>query len=1241
MLATFGLACMVALPAVAGPPATPVAQAPELPWLQDAHAAAEHSGPGRWVRELDRRRELLRRHRGADPAAVLALLALVPHLHAELEDGQLERFVREVADDKRRHPLVRSFAAYQQASLREASGDRKGARVLLDQQGYLSSWLIAGPFDNSSRRGEKTAYAPEVEPFSSEQVFVGKLAGEPLSWRSVDYESIPRSGYVSFDELLHPNEHATGYATSWVRVNADTPAALHLGTTGVHEVWVNGRSVGQGDAARRISHPLQETHPIALEAGWNRILIKVSAIDRLWGFHARVSTPAGAPIAGLQTSAQAPADWVDRPAQATQPPRVESLRDALERRGGVELVEFYRWVHPFDRDDKSAVELARKVDTKSRSVRSAWLSSMLDADQNTSLRALEQAIERARKEGDRSRHVLAELLLELAWRQRSLGLERNYRELLHEAWSVSPDDAVVELALLDMLVEDGFAWLALQGLERLAQRHPRSSRVQGELATRLRVQGRGREGLAVLERQANLGAGVRNVAERVQILLDLGDADGAAALGHEAARATPGLPAVHAQLARLEEARGQTDAAKAAWARAIALAPHDADLHNALGRLQARSRDRAAAAASFRRSLALRPQQPDVRDLLASLETGGSGDMLERWGVDLAEVGSAPTPKSWKGKAAGILHHRVAVKVLPNGLTERLDHRIVRILDDRGTRQQAVQSLAFDPAESMVDVRRARVRRKNGAIEEVGEVRMMALASAGYRMYYDQRAMQVVFPGLRPGDTLEVAFVQRDVAVRNKFDEYFGDVMPVQGIEPRKHVEYVLEAPADKPLYFNHRVEQQRSKDGALIEYRHVAKDVPGIKPEPGMPGWSEIARYLHVSTYRTWDDVGRWYWDLVREQLVVDEDIKAGVRQALAKLPADADERTKVGAIYEHVVRNTRYVGLEFGIHGYKPYRTTDIYSRRFGDCKDKASLLKVMLAEVGIDSHLVLVRTRDQGVVPGKPASLAVFNHAITYVPSLDLWLDGTAEWSGPAELPAGDQGASVLVVKDGDGAEFRTIPVSTAADNLRRLEQTVVLDAKGGANVRHSVVVNGAAASTVRHQFQSTEQRRERVAKILGDMYGGVEVEQVAAPGLDDIKQPAQLDVAMRVTSWARPESGGLRFRVLGKDAGLVQGFAPMAERRHDLVLDVPYAERHEVHYELPPGYGFARLPAGARFDSEVGRFALEVERTSSGARVRSNLELSTHRISPEQYRALRDFLRRVDASLEQTFEMVEER
>src|SRR5207237_3080218 len=164
---------------------------------------------------------------------------------------------------------------------------------------------------------------------------------------------------------------------------------------------------------------------------------------------------------------------------------------------------------------------------------------------------------------------------------------------------------------------------------------------------------------------------------------------------------------------------------------------------------------------------------------------------------------------------------------------------------------------------------------------------------------------------------------------------------------------------------------------------RGTAKDVAKLVPEPAMPGYSEMLAYVHVSTYRTWDDVGRFYWGLVKDQLRVTDDIRAAAREAVKGIPV-SDELARIRAVYDFVVSRTRYVGLEFGINSFKPYPVETILARRFGDCKDKASLMHAMLESLGIDSRLALLRMRRLGGIDANPAAPAVFNHAILYVPA-----------------------------------------------------------------------------------------------------------------------------------------------------------------------------------------------------------------------------------------------------------------
>lgn len=1252
-LAWLALVLAVAPEAAAQPSATAPAVEPRSPHLFKP-GVRDAAHPGRWVREFERRKAILRSDTG--PTAILGLLGLLYELQGEIPAPELLAVLD--AARKHRDPLVASQAGYLRGQLLEHGGDHAGADAAYRAEGFLLDWQIAGPFDNSSRGGQLIPYAPETVPFSAGQTFVGKLPGEPLPWRSFVHARAPRGAFVNLADLLQPDDDVTGYATLWLRADRATDAALHLGVGGAYKVFLDGEMIGAGDVYHG-PNVLQDAHALRLKPGWNRLLVKVSADEGLWGFYARLSAPSGAPLAGIEVRGAAPEGFKDllevsaakpstsKPVSPPKPRPVRHLRTLLEARAlaarprpadQLALAEFYRWVSPFAPEDRTAVDRAREADEALKTARSAHILALVDPDQNTSRTALLTGIDRARKEGPASGPLLATMLADLSLRYQSLGLEERSRALQDEAFAIAPDDVLIELSLVARHGSDGFILGALEWIEDMLRRYPGSVLLLGEKADRLFALGRTKEAMAILQKLAGDSPTDGGLARQLaDAYLRLGNADAAAEIGRRRAAAVPGLPDAFQEVARLEEARGDLARARAALQAAVDLAPQDADRHTALGRLAARDGDNPAAIRSVRRSLELRPQQPDLRDYLSTLDSSQRDDLLARYPVDFEALAKTATPKSWAGKDAGVLLHRTVVRVLPGGLTERLEHRVVRILDDRGIRSQAVQGLVYDPDEAYVDVRRARVRRADGRVEEIGDPTVVSLTDAGYRMFYDQRQQRVNFNGLRVGDVLEVAFLRRDTALRNKFDDYFGELVPLEGFEPQLEREYILEAPADRKLVFNMPVEQGPGPTPDTVRYRAHVGERRGVKPEPGMPGWTELVKYLHVSTYSDWDAVGRWYWGLVKEQLVVDAKIRAAVKEVLAGLPKNASERDKVRAIYKHVITSTRYVGLEFGIHGFKPYRTTDVYDRRFGDCKDKASLLKVMLAEAGIASHLVLVRTRDQGNLGPTPASLAAFNHAITYVPSLDLYLDGTAEFSGPDELPHADQGATVLVVRDGQGAELRTIPISDAADNRQIAHQTVDLDQYGSATVHHLFTVTGAQAAGWRSALQSAENRKERLTNVWGGQFPGLSIRAVEAPNIGDVLHAVQVKTTWNVPAWAQRQDDLLRFVVLGHRTGLQRAMAGQATREHDLVMAAPATEINVIELIPPKGYVFSQLPANKTLDAPFGRFVLDVAERGGKVEVRTELVYRTHRFKAAEYRALRDFLGQVDSALEQAFEL----
>ncbi|MEZ4462071.1 MAG: hypothetical protein R3E66_20595 [bacterium] len=97
---------------------------------------------------------------------------------------------------------------------------------------------------------------------------------------------------------------------------------------------------------------------------------------------------------------------------------------------------------------------------------------------------------------------------------------------------------------------------------------------------------------------------------------------------------------------------------------------------------------------------------------------------------------------------------------------------------------------------------------------------------------------------------------------------------------------------------------------------------------------------------------------------------------------------------------------------------------------------MLKVLLEAAGVEAEMVLVRTRTLGAVDEFLGLMQCLNHAITYVPALNLFLDGTAEFNGTRELTPMDQGAQALVIGDGGAAKFQTLPIDKAPQNVMQM-------------------------------------------------------------------------------------------------------------------------------------------------------------------------------------------------------------
>ena len=201
-----------------------------------------------------------------------------------------------------------------------------------------------------------------------------------------------------------------------------------------------------------------------------------------------------------------------------------------------------------------------------------------------------------------------------------------------------------------------------------------------------------------------------------------------------------------------------------------------------------------------------------------------------------------------------------------------------------------------------------------------------------------------------------------------------------------------------------------------------------------------DFAPHFAASTFKTYADVGQAYQVRAKEKAAVTPAIQALAQELIQKANAQST-LDKVKVLHHWVAQNIRYLGIYVGAGGYVPHDAQSILDNRYGDCKDHVVILESLLAAVGIDSSPALINSGTAFLLPKLP-SPGIFDHVITYVPSLNVFLDSTSRFAPLGTLPLGDMGKSVVLTAT--GALSRTPMTQTSKDRTEsRIQMKLTRD------------------------------------------------------------------------------------------------------------------------------------------------------------------------------------------------------
>ena len=486
------------------------------------------------------------------------------------------------------------------------------------------------------------------------------------------------------------------------------------------------------------------------------------------------------------------------------------------------------------------------------------------------------------------------------------------------------------------------------------------------------------------------------------------------------------------------------------------------------------------------------------------------------------------------------------------------------------------------------------------------------------------------------GDVIEIEYVKEDLE-QSFFGDYYGRRETFRSTIPVEEKVFILRVPASREFYFHARnldVEPTRepSEDGELITHTWVAKNVAKLDAEPAMPPAKEALPVLEISTFEDWAAFSSWYHNLIKRQFESSPEIEAKVRELTSGATTDLE---KIRAIYNFVVTDIRYNAWEFGVHGFKPYNASAVFARRFGDCKDKSTLMTVMLEHVGIPSEPVLIyadqRRGDEDLTL---PMVHHFNHCITHIPAgaehPELYLDGTASFHSLEELPSMDRGARVLVVEESD-ATIHRIPWNGPEDLGVEEDWSAIVADDGSANVTLRLRAQGDYGVFLRSNFEVVGRRKDELEQALSRRFAGATVTEQSFSDLADLDTPVSMTVRFHIPRFVVDSPEGPTIALPDDFFGSTRtlgGLSGLEERRFDLLLGNPRRSILRVSIELPSALEVRSLPEKRDLSARFGRFLLRWTPEESRIRFERRLELTASRVPVADYASFRELAASVE-------------
>lgn len=391
----------------------------------------------------------------------------------------------------------------------------------------------------------------------------------------------------------------------------------------------------------------------------------------------------------------------------------------------------------------------------------------------------------------------------------------------------------------------------------------------------------------------------------------------------------------------------------------------------------------------------------------------------------------------------------------------------------------------------------------------------------------------------------------------------------------------------------NTNIKPIKTTQGGLDTYTWSANNLKAVKLEEDAVGWQVFPKVTFMDNafvfdgipgdFSSWQNFGKWIQGLNADVCALSPKRVEEIQKMTADIKTDKE---KARFLYEYMQQNMRYVSIQLGIGGLKPFPATFVDEKKYGDCKALSNYMYALLKAVNIPSYYAIVRAGANE----EPANAAFpsdpFNHVILCIPFKNdtTWLECTSNTQQFGKLGNFTENRNALLVTE-DGGRLVNTPKSVGTDNQFNSEVHITLTPEGAAKAVVKVLASGAYRDDyIAISYLKVDEQKEQLIRSLG-MKQPSDIQFNAAADKDGVKE---VGINVDYERFYDISAGNKQF-YRPRLFNLWQATLPALEKRkHDYYFDQPLQKSCVTTIDLPEGFEVETLPTNQSLKFSYGNY-----------------------------------------------------